>query len=119
GEREGHGDRAERLRAAQPAETAGADVQDLLGVNREERRRAAEQHREEIERDRGEDDLRVAHETEAGEELRDRMTGAARLDPEPLLDREEKEDEEQAREGVGEVDEGVVEMFEQLASDRR
>ena len=47
----------------------------------QQRRRAAEQHGEQIERDRGEDDLVAADEAQAGEEIAQRMRMRARRSP--------------------------------------
>ena len=51
----GHRQRADRRRPAQRPEPPGAGVQDVAGEDRHQRRRPAEQHREEVERDRPED----------------------------------------------------------------
>ena len=52
--------RARGRRAAQHAEPDRPGVQDRLREHRQQRDRPAEQHREEVEQDRAEQDLRVA-----------------------------------------------------------
>ena len=64
---ERHQHRADRRRGAQPAEPLRPDLQDVLGEDRQQRRRPAEQHREEVEGDRRQVDAAAAHEAEAGE----------------------------------------------------
>ena len=54
-------------RAAQHAEAERADVQDRLREQRQQRDGAAEQHGEEVERDRAEEDRRPADESDPGE----------------------------------------------------
>ena len=51
-----HADGARRRHAAQQAEAPRPDLQDVARVDRQQRHRAAEQHGEEVERDRAEDD---------------------------------------------------------------
>ena len=53
-----HDDGAEGRRGPQPAESHGADVEDVLGVDRQQGRRPAQQHREQVERDGGQQQLR-------------------------------------------------------------
>ena len=61
-------ERADSGRAAQHAEPGRPDVQDVLGVDRQERRRAAQQHGEQIERDGAEDHGVSANVVEPGEQ---------------------------------------------------
>ena len=63
-----HRQRAQRRRAAQQAQAPGADVQDVLGEDRQQRHRAAEQHREQVERDRAQHHLVLPHVAHAGEQ---------------------------------------------------
>ena len=74
--RDGHRQRADRGRGGEPAERRRPDVQDVLGEHRQQRNRAAEQHREEIERDHAEDRLRAPDVLEAGQELARRARAA-------------------------------------------
>ena len=53
---ERHSDRADGRRGLQPAEPRGTDRENVLREDRQERRRAAEEHCEEVERERREDD---------------------------------------------------------------
>ena len=64
-----HRQRAEPGRGAQPAEPGGADLQDVLREDRQQRDRAAEQHREQIERDRRQEQRVGADEPEAREHV--------------------------------------------------
>ena len=61
-------DGADAGRRAQQAEPPRPGMQDVARIDRQQRRRAAEQHREEIERDGAEHDLLAPHIAEAGEQ---------------------------------------------------
>ena len=80
GEVDGDGDRADGRTGAEQAKPPRSDFQDVARIDREQRGRAAEQHREEIERDRAEHDLLVPDVAEAGD---DRLPGG-RLGSGPL-----------------------------------
>ncbi len=64
-----HRHRAHRLRGPQPSQAARAGVQDLYRINRKQRRRAAEQHAEQIQRNGGQDQLIRTHKPDAFEQL--------------------------------------------------
>ena len=57
--------RADRRRRAQDAERFGTCMQDVLDERRQQRDRAAEQHREHVQRQRAEQDLVAEHEAQA------------------------------------------------------
>ena len=61
-----HDHRAERVGRVQPSEATRPDAEDVLGVDGEQRCRTAEQHGEQVERDRREDERGVGDETNAG-----------------------------------------------------
>ena len=63
--------RADGRRGAQQAEPLRADVEDLVGEDRQQRGGAAEQHREQIERDDAEHDRIAPDVGNAGEERRE------------------------------------------------
>jgi len=71
----------------QDAQALRADLQHVLGEHRQDRDDAAEQHREQVQRDRIQDDLRLPDEAQPfAEALPDRFTaadvsGRSRLDP--------------------------------------
>ena len=75
--RERDGARAPRVISSAPTagaarstpSPAGPGVQDVAGIDRQQRRGAAEQHGEQVERDRAEDRRIVADEADAGEQL--------------------------------------------------
>ena len=75
-------ERADRDRAPQHAETERPGVQDRLREERQQRDGAAEEHGEEVERDRAEDDRRRADQADPAEQALE----AGRLGPDPLLD---------------------------------
>jgi hypothetical protein len=62
----GHQQRTDRRRGAQDAEAERAGLQDVGRIDRQQRHDAAEQHREQIERDGAEDRRIVADEFDAG-----------------------------------------------------
>ena len=66
GQEQGHADRTQRRHAAQQAEAPGAHAEDVAGVDRQQGGGAAEQHREQVERDGAEDDRPRADEPDAG-----------------------------------------------------
>ena len=74
GQEQRHQHRPRGRHAAQQAQAPGADHQDVAGVDRQERGGAAEQHREQVERDRPQDRRARADEQDAGDEA-----GPARL----------------------------------------
>ena len=116
---EGRRDRAERRRGQQPAQLARADVQDVLGVDRHQRGRPAEQHREGVEQHRGQQDARPAQEVEAGGERRPRQLAALRrivLVAQPRHEQHER----QRGGGVEQVDrESLVEERDEEPTQRR
>jgi hypothetical protein len=63
-----HQQRADRRRGAQQAEAPRAGMQDVLGEDRQQRGGAAEQHREQIQRDHAEARPCDADEMHAGEQ---------------------------------------------------
>ena len=67
GEEDGDRNRPDPQRRPQEPEAPGAGVEDVAGIDREERDRAAEKHGEEVERDRAEDDLLMPDVAEAGD----------------------------------------------------
>ena len=69
GRHERHEQRPHGGRRAEPAQPGRTHVQDVLGVHRKERHRAADQHGEQVERDRGEEDRGAPDEVEPGEDL--------------------------------------------------
>ena len=64
-------ERTDRRRSTQHAETRRPDVEHVSGEHRKQRDRAAEQHGEQVERDRAEQDGRLAHESDAAEDARE------------------------------------------------
>ena len=74
-------ERADGGSAAQDAEALRADVEDRAREHRQQRDGAAEQHGEQVERDRAQDHRRVADEADAGEQA---LRGRA---PPPALGR--------------------------------
>lgn len=64
----GHQQRADRGRGPHRPERPGSRLQDVLGIDRQQRGGAAEQDREQVERDRAEDRGIAAHEVQAGEQ---------------------------------------------------
>ena len=62
------GKRADRRRAAQDAEPDRPHLEDVAGEERQQRDGAAEQHRDEVERDRAEQHRRPADEPQSGEQ---------------------------------------------------
>ena len=71
-EHDRHGERADRRGRAQQAEAPGTGMQDVAGEDRQQRRGAAEQHREQIERDRAEHHRPAADEGDAGKDRGER-----------------------------------------------
>ena len=63
---------AERQCRLQDAQPGGAGVQDVFGVNRQQRRRSAKQYGKQIQRDRAEDNLGLINEFESCEQARER-----------------------------------------------
>ena len=61
-------ERADRRRAPQHSEPDRPDLEDVAREERQQRNGAAEEHGDEVERDRAQQDRRAAHEPEAGEE---------------------------------------------------
>ena len=61
--------RADAGRGAHQAEPDGVDVQDLVRIHRQQRDHAAEQHREQVQRDGAEHGFLVPHEHEAAEHI--------------------------------------------------
>ena len=61
-----HGDGADSRTGAQEAQSPGTNVENVLRDDRQERRRPAKQHGNEIQRNAAEDDLARANELEAG-----------------------------------------------------
>ena len=59
----------DRRRGTQEPEPRRPDLEDVLREDRKQRDRTAEEHREEIERDRAEQNVRAADEANAGEHL--------------------------------------------------
>ena len=83
--------RAERRAGPKDAELGRADMQDILGEDRQQRRDSAEQHRKQVERHGAEDQLIVAHVAEAREGL---LPGRARgtlLDARRRLHRQDQQ----------------------------
>ena len=76
-----HQQGADRGRGAQNAEAERAGLEDIARIDRQQRRDAAEQHREQIERDRAEDRGIVADEPDPGEQIawRCRIPDSGRL----------------------------------------
>ena len=68
GQHDGHQQRADRRRAAQHAESPRPGVQDVARIDRQQRRRAAQQHGEQVERYRAQYRWIAAHEADAGEQ---------------------------------------------------
>ena len=92
------------------------------GVDRHQRRRPAEQHREEVERDRPEDRLVAAHEADAGEEIAEprlRPIAGRRLQPDRAV--EDAADQPEGRhDRVGHRrPRGIGEAAERRAGDHR
>ena len=67
GEHQAGGDGADREHAAQDAQAGGAHVQDVAREDGQQRVHSAKQHREEVERNRTEDDRLRAQVAQAGE----------------------------------------------------
>ena len=66
---DGHQQRADRGRGAQDAEAERAGLQNVARIDRQQRRDAAEQHGEQVERDGAEDRRIVADEADAGKDI--------------------------------------------------
>ena len=73
---QGHHQGSDGRGAAEPAQPHGADLQDVLGEDRQERDGAAEQHGEHVERDGGQDEARIPHVAEPGQERMPRVIGS-------------------------------------------
>ena len=71
-----HAQRAQRRRRAQEAEPPRPGQEDIAGVDRQQRHRAAEQHREQVERQHAQEQAPRIDKREAGEQRGER--GAAR-----------------------------------------
>ena len=69
GQHHGHQERADRGRGAQDAQPKRAGLQNVARIDRQQRRDAAEQHSEQVERDGAEDRRIVADEADAGVEI--------------------------------------------------
>ena len=90
---EGGGERrADRRRGAQMAEALGAGVEHVAREDGKHRRRAAEQHREQIEADRAEDEPVAADVAQALDHLRPRVGPARNLGPRDRPDREQADE---------------------------
>ena len=98
GDRERREERADRRRRAQEPETGRPDLEDVLREDRQQRDGAAEEHGEEIERDRAEEDVRPTDEANAGEHLvePDRALGRG-LAPAAQREHAPERDERRAR----------------------
>ncbi len=81
-------ERAHRGSRAEEAEPRRADLEDVLREDRQKRHRAAEQHREEIERDRAEENVRPPDQSHAGEHLAE--TGRATRHRKPAAPHRER-----------------------------
>ncbi len=69
GQHDRHQERADRGRRAQDAEAERPGFQNVARIDRQQRDDAAEQHREQIERDGAEDRRVVANEADAGKHI--------------------------------------------------
>ena len=105
GDDERRDERADRRRRAEEPEPGRADLEDVLREDRQQRDRAAEEHGEEVERDRAEQDVRSPDETNAGEHLVDpdgtfrrRLAATAKREHAPERDQRERD-----RDGVDEL----------------
>ena len=84
GEHRRHRERPDGRRRAQDAEAPRPGMEDVGGIDRHQRRRSPEQHREHVERDRPEDRPVAPDEADAGEEVADprlRPVAGRRLQP--------------------------------------
>ena len=110
-------ERAERRRRAQQAEAPRAGHQHVLGVDRQQRGDAAEQHGEQVERDRAEHHLVVADVAKAREHRldRDRLLLRRRALQPDQADQDARQHEHRR---AGQIDRARAEHIEQ-AADRR
>ena len=65
GHHQRHYESANRRSGPHPTQSDRSAVQDLIGENRQQRRRAPEQHREQIQRNRCQDHLFAEHESDS------------------------------------------------------
>ena len=94
--------RADRLRRQEPAEPRRAHPQNVLGIDRQQRYRAAEQHRKEIQGDRGEQNPGAPDVTRAFEQGLER--GERNLPPRaPRAHRQQQQEEARRQDRVSEV----------------
>ncbi len=117
GEQQRHRESAERRRGAQQAEAERAGHQYVAGIDRQQRGRAAEQNRKEIERDDAEQVLAAANIGDAGEQRGERQRAALRrrrIDADQG-DQQAGKDEEHA---AGGIDHGRTGEIEQSADCR-
>ena len=81
GDQERRNERAHGRRSAEEPEAGRTDLEDVLREDRQERDGAAEEHREEIERDRAEQDVRPPNEANARHHLVEPHDTLGRRDP--------------------------------------